>query len=103
MEDYDQLMAQIRDTAGKLKELQDLAFEQYSLAVEGVLTNHLTDETQIEHLLDGIMDFGDDPRFIALMKKLCRHVYYRYPQLAGDYVHFFRLLFEENTSESEEV
>ena len=49
------------------------------------------------------MNFGDDPRFIALMKKLCRHVYYRYPQLVGDYVHFFRLLFEENTSESEEV
>jgi ParB family chromosome partitioning protein len=75
--------------------LKALEYRQYSYAVDEVLADHITDEKQIERILDGIIDFGDDMRFIKLSKKLCRHIYYRYPQLVGDFVSMFRLLFEE--------
>lgn len=80
---------EIKDIVGKITDLYDLAYEQYSRAVDEVLAGRLTDEKQIEHILDGILDFGDDLRFLELSKKLCRHIYYQYPQLVGDHVHMF--------------
>ena len=32
-------------------------------------------------------------------KRLCRHIYYEYPQLVGSFVHMFRALFEEKEDE----
>ena len=58
-----------------------------------------TDEKQIDHILDGIIDFGDDLRFLELSKRLCRHIYYEYPQLVGSFVHMYRALFEEKEDE----
>ena len=95
MENYEKLMEEIKETVEKITELYDIAYQQYSFAVNEVLVDHITDEKQIQRILDGIIDFGDDTRFIALTRKLCRHIYYRYPQLVGDFVSMFRLLFEE--------
>ena len=50
----------------------DLAYTQYSHAVDEVISGRLTGEKQIEHILDGIIDFGDDLRFLELSKRLCR-------------------------------
>ena len=94
MENYDKLLEDIKETVGQISELYDLAFVQYSHAVDEVLAGRLTDEKQIEHILDGIIDFGDDLRFLNLSKKLCRHIYYQYPQLVGEFVHMFRAMFE---------
>lgn len=95
MENYDLLLDEIKDIVGKITDLYDLAYEQYSRAVDEVLAGRLTNEKQIEQILDGILDFGDDLRFLELSKKLCRHIYYQYPQLVGDYVHMFRATFME--------
>ena len=64
-----------------------------------MISGRLTDEKQIEHILDGIIDFGDDLRFLELSKRLCRHIYYENPQLVGSFVHMFRALFEEKEDE----
>ena len=48
--------------------------------------------------MDGLLVFCDDEKFLALYKKLCRHVYYQYPQLVGEHVNLFRLQFEEITN-----
>ena len=32
-------------------------------------------------------------------ERLCRHIYYEYPQLVGSFVHMFRALFEEKEDE----
>ena len=58
-----------------------------------------TDEKQIDHILDGIIDFGDDLRFLELSKRLCRHIYYEYPQLVGGFGQMYRALFEEKEDE----
>jgi hypothetical protein len=35
------------------------------------------------------MDYEDDPRFVELYKKLCRHVYRWYPDLVKEHVACF--------------
>ena len=89
MENYEKLIAEIDEVVKRIKGLYDLAYTQYSHA----------DEKQIEHILDGIIDFGDDLRFLELSKRLCRHIYYEYPQLVGSFVHMYRALFEEKEDE----
>ena len=86
MDNQDKLIDDVEVIAKKIKELHDLAYVRYSRLVDAVLADSLTDEKQIEHILDGILDFGDDLRFLELSKKLCRHIYYRYPHLVGSFV-----------------
>ena len=83
MENYEKLIAEIDEVVKRIKGLYDLAYTQYSHAVDEVISGRLTDEKQIEHILDGIIDFGDDLRFLELSKRLCRHIYYEYPQLVS--------------------
>ena len=99
MENYEKLLADIKDTVVQINALYDIAYNQYAQAVDGILANRLADEKQIEHLLDGILDFGDDQRFVELSKKLCRHIFYQYPQLVGDFVYSYRLLFDDKVDE----
>ena len=99
MENYEKLIAEIDEVVKRIKRLYDLAYTQYSHAVDEVISGRLTDEKQIEHILDGIIDFGDDLRFLELSKRLCCHIYYEYPQLVGSFVHMYRALFEEKEDE----
>ena len=102
MENYEKLIAEIDEIVKRIKGLYDLAYTQYSHAVDEVISGRLTDEKQIEHILDGIIDFGDDLRFLELSKRLCRHIYYEYPQLVGSFVHMYRacLLYTSSTKPS---
>ena len=59
MENYEKLIAEIDEVVKRIKGLYDLAYTQYSHAVDEVILGRLTDEKQIEHILDGIIDFGD--------------------------------------------
>lgn len=61
---------------------------------------------EIERIMDGLVDFGDNPRLLELYKTLCRHVYYKYPALVGEHTALFRLQFEETEdgdTDTEEV
>ena len=99
MENYEKLVAEIDEIVKQIKGLYDLAYTQYSHAVDESISGRLTAEKQIEHILDGIIDFGDDLRFLELSKRLCRHIFYEYPQLVGSFVHMYRALFEEKEDE----
>ena len=94
MNKYEKALNEIEGTMDRLKELYDFAYKQYALAVEGVLQRKLTSQREIEQLLDGLLDFGEDERFRVLYRKLCRHVFYTYPEMVGDYVSLFRAQFE---------
>ena len=73
-------------------------FVHYQNLVAATLEKEITSEREIEALMDGRLVFCDDEKFLALYKKLCRHVYYQYPQLVGEHVNLFRLQFEEITN-----
>lgn len=101
MDHYSNMLASIRDIAEGINKLRDAAYKQYSVLVDQVLANKITEEHKLEQIMDGLCDFCDEERFIELYRSLCRHIYYQYPQLVGEHVAMFRSLFEENKNGNE--
>lgn len=93
MDNYNDLVGSVRETIEGLQRLRNIAYRQYSELVTAVLNDHITEEQQLEAIMDGLTDFCDEERFIELYRSLCRHIYYRYPQLVGEHVSLFRALF----------
>lgn len=87
-----QVLSDIEATVSQLKNLQDLAYTKYAQAVDAILDGQIVSETAVEHILNGIIDLGDDIRFLDLTKKLRRHILDRYPRLVGNYKNMFLLL-----------
>lgn len=87
--------AAIREIVQEISRLMDAAYQQYSRLVEQVLNGRITEEREIERIMDGLVDFGDDPRLLELYKTLCRHIYYKHPALVKGHIALFRLQFEE--------
>ena len=91
--------AAIGEIVQELSRLTDTAYQQYSRLVEQVLSGRITEEREIERIMDGLVDFGDDPRLLELYKTLCRHIYYKHPALVKEHIALFRLQFEETEDE----
>ncbi len=88
MSDNKDYMGSICEIVAELSALMDTAYVQYSACVDAILRDELTDVVQIEKIMDGLCDFGDDERFLELYKRLCRHIYRRYPQLVGEHIYW---------------
>ena len=91
----DKILEDISALVSQLEEQKKIIYNHYVQAVASVLSGGITVETDIEKIMDGLLDFGDDERFLALYKKLCRHVYDAYPQMVGEHIHLFRMQFAE--------
>ena len=94
MDECRHAMEELRNIVEGISNLRDTAYAHYSLLVEQVLKDQITDKQQLEQIMDGLCDFCDEIRFIDLYRSLCRHIYYQYPQLVGEHVALFRALFE---------
>ena len=91
--------AAIREIVQEISRLMDAAYQQYSRLVEQVLNGRITEEREIERIMDGLVDFGDDPRLLELYKTLCRHIYYKHLALVKGHIALFRLQCEETEDE----
>lgn len=89
MENYESALNEIKEIVEGITSLTNAAYQHYSALVDAVLRDEITDAKQIERIMDGLVDFGDDNRFIDINRKLCRHVYYNYPELVGEHVALF--------------
>ena len=89
MENYESALNEIKEIVEGITSLTNAAYQHYSALVDAVLRDEITDAKQIERIMDGLVDFGDDNRFIDIYRKLCRHVYYNYPELVGEHVALF--------------
>lgn len=85
-------MEELAVLISRFEEQKKQIYEKYDLLVNYVLAGCITSEREIEQIMDSLIDFGDEDRFLGLYKKLCRHVYKYYPQLVGEHIHLFRLL-----------
>lgn len=74
MDEYQNAMEELRDIVEGISKLRDAAYTHYSLLVEQVLKDRITDEQQLERIMDGLCDFCDEIRFIELYRSLCRHM-----------------------------
>ena len=98
--------AAIREIVQDISRLMDAAYQQYSRLVEQVLNGSITEEREIERIMDGLVDFGDDPRLLELYKTLGRHGYDKDPGLVGEHTARCRGQFgetEDGDTDTEEV
>ena len=102
MSDYQSAFQKIASAVEGIEALRRTAFRQYSLLVEAVINNQITDQQEIQQIIDGLSDFGDQEEFLELSKKLYRHIYYTYPEMVGKYAALFRAMFMNNASSGEE-
>ena len=102
MEDYQSAFQKIASAVEGIEALRRTAFRQYSLLVEAVINNQITDQQEIQQIIDGLSDFGDQEEFLELSKKLYRHIYYAYPEMVGKYAALFRAMFMNNAASGEE-
>ena len=79
----------------QFEEQKKMIYSHYIQAVAKVVAGRITAEKEIERIMDGLLNFGDDEKFLALYKKLCHHVYNFYPQMVGEHIAIFRMQFEE--------
>ena len=102
MDDYQSAFQKIASAVEGIEALRRTAFRQYSLLVEAVINNQITDQQEIQQIIDGLSDFGDQEEFLELSKILYRHIYYAYPEMVGKYAALFRAMFMNNAASGEE-
>ena len=102
MDDYQSAFQKIASAVEGIEALRRTAFRQYSLLVEAVINNQITDQQEIQQIIDGLSDFGDQEEFLELSKKLYRHIYYSYPEMVGEYGALFRAMLMNNAASGEE-
>lgn len=84
-------MEAAKETVEALNKLTDQALAQYTALVDSAVAGHITDERELEHIMDGLLDFGDDLRFLEIYKRLCRHIFYKHPQMVGEHIYLWRM------------
>ena len=91
----DDIVQSIGEIAHACRRLARQAEEQYTLEVEDILRTRCRDPQRIEHLLDGMLDFGFDAAMVRLYKKLCRFYFEINPKATVSYVYAYRDMWDE--------
>ena len=94
MSDYHALFQSIKGIAESLRSLNQQAVREYTPVVESILRSQNRDPRQIEHTLDGLLDFCFDPEALLLYRKLCRHYYAIDPAATAFYVRAYREMWD---------
>ena len=99
----DDLVQSISEIVRESQRLARKAEKQYASEVENILRTRCRDPRRIEHLLDGMLDFGFDKAMLRLYKKLCRYYFEIDPRATASYVYAYRDMWdEERQSKGEE-
>ena len=88
------MMNEIKAIAVQLQQLQQQAYIVYEPLVANLIAQQVKDNSQIEHLLDGILDFCGDSQMLQLYKKLCRYYWDINPQATADYINFYKEMWD---------
>lgn len=73
-----------------LRDLQQQAAQQYQPVVDDILRTRSRDIQQIEHTLDGLLDFCGHEPMLRMYKDLCRHYWDIDPTATADYIKAYR-------------
>ena len=91
----DDLVQSIGEIARASRRLARQAEKQYAPEVVDILRTRCRDPRRIEHLLDGMLDFGFDAAMVRLYKKLCRYYFEIDPEATVSYVYAYRDMWDE--------
>ena len=91
----DDLVKSISVLAKARNQLAHQAEQRYAPEVADVLRTQCRDPQRIEHLLDGMLDFGFDAAMVRLYKKLCRHYFEIDPMATASHIYAYRDMWDE--------
>ena len=100
MREADKIFDNVADLADKIQRIHNSAYRLSRDAVDSMIQSSRTSERQIKHVLDQLLDFCGDVRFLELFKTLCRYAYCRYPHLVADYITLYHSQYEEEGGEN---
>lgn len=86
MDDIDN---EIKAIAESIVAIHSLACKEYSPLVDDICSR-IAPESEVEHLLDCMLDFCGYDKFLLLFKQVCRKYYEVYPRLIVDYIYLYR-------------
>ncbi|EKD29167.1 MAG: hypothetical protein ACD_79C00027G0001 [uncultured bacterium] len=86
---------ELKQIISRFQNLIQEAFVIYSPLVDDIIRKKSQNKNEIEHLLDGILDFCFDDKMLKLFKKLCRYFYYIDPKVTADYIYLYRDMWDE--------
>ena len=83
MDECQHAMEELRNIVEGISNLRDTAYAHYSLLVEQVLKDQITDEQQLEQIMDGLCDFCDEIRFIDLYRSPVSYTHLTLPTICS--------------------
>ncbi|MBC8181399.1 hypothetical protein H8E88_09760 [candidate division KSB1 bacterium] len=86
--------------AEQMQELPKKAHKQYVTEVDKLIQNKITDQNQIQNLMDRMLDFCFDDALLLQFKKLCRYYYKINPPATAEYIQFYRELWDNEQDEA---
>ena len=94
MNDYATLFQSVSVIAEQMQGLQAVAVAQYTPVVENIIATRSRDVRQIEHTLDGLLDFCAYEQALQLYRRLCRHYFDIDPAATAGYINAYRELWD---------
>ncbi len=85
----------------RLYELTDIAYKHYSKETVRLLINDDATETEVEKLLDRLLDHCSQERFLNLYKRVCRKYESIYPTLITEHISIYKTYFDESEDNGE--
>lgn len=85
-------MEEIKSIIENIQLLRDSAYNQFLVLTEDIVSDRITDIQKIEWIMDRVGDFLDEDRFIDLYRKICKHIYFNYPEIVGEHVTLYKAL-----------
>lgn len=92
----DGLVRDIGELVAAGRQLARQAERQYTREVEDILRTKCGDPRRIEHLLDGMLDFGFDSSMVSLFKKVCRYYFQIDPEATVFYINTYREIWDND-------
>ena len=71
-----ELLHAVTEIVESIHHLRNTAYYHYAALVKQVIQDQITGEMNIELIMDGLLDFCDEERFIEIYRQLCRPVSY---------------------------
>ena len=90
MSDADAIAGRLEALVGQLQRLQLQAAQLYQPVVDALLRAGSRDVQQIEHTLDGLLDFCGHAPVLEMYRRLCRHYWDIDPAATSEYVKAYR-------------
>lgn len=69
MADETSIPNELKELFAKYEELKAGILNRYTQLVTAVLNGEITDENEMEEIMDGLLDYGDDERFFHCIRR----------------------------------